>query len=92
MFKKLSTLCVVVASAVLAACGGDDNTILSPGSGGGGGGGGGEGTIVVTMGSGVPPAFNAGTIEVASVGGAGAAFTISLPRLTAAALPRQAAA
>lgn len=35
---------------------------------------------------------HAGTIEVASVGGAGATFTISLPRLTAAALPRQAAA
>ncbi|MDH5255681.1 MAG: Ig-like domain-containing protein [Gammaproteobacteria bacterium] len=79
MLKKLISLGLVVASAALASCGGD-NTIVDPGSGGGGGGGGGD-TIVVTMGSGVPPAFSAGTIEIAVpslAAGGGTSLRVSL--------------
>ncbi|MBL8201137.1 MAG: Ig-like domain-containing protein [Chromatiales bacterium] len=36
MFKKLISLCVVVASAALMSCGGSSNTITGPGGGGGG--------------------------------------------------------
>ena len=35
MFKKLISLCVVVASAALMSCGGSSNTITGPGGGGG---------------------------------------------------------
>ncbi len=80
MLKKLISLCLVVASAALTSCGGD-NTILDPGSGGGGGGGGGGDTVIVTMGSGVPPGFSAGTIEVAVpslAAGGGTSLRISL--------------
>ena len=75
MLKKLLTFVLVAASAALMSCG-DDNSLLSPG-----GGGGGTGTVVVTMGSGIPPTFNAGTIAVAvpnlSAGG-GTSLTVSL--------------
>jgi hypothetical protein len=77
VLKKLYSLCLVVAAAALMSCGGGGNTITNPGSGGGGGGT----TVVVTMGSGIPPGFNAGTIAVAvpnlSAGG-GTSLTISL--------------
>ncbi len=67
-------MCVVGASAALMSCGGS-NTITAPGGGGGGG------AVIVTMGSGIPPAFNAGTIAVAvpnlSAGG-GTSLTVSL--------------
>ncbi len=79
MLKKLISLCLVVASAALTSCGGD-NTIVDPGSGGGGDGGG-DDTVIVTMGSGIPPAFNAGTIAVAvpNLGaGGGTSLTVSL--------------
>jgi len=79
VLKKLFSLCLVAAAGALASCGGD-NSLTDPGSGGGGGGGGG-GEIVVTMGSGIPPGFNAGTIAVAvpnlSAGG-GTSLTVSL--------------
>ena len=74
MLKKLLTFVLVAASVALMSCG-DDNSLLSPG------GGGGTGTVVVTMGSGIPPTFNAGTIAVAvpnlSAGG-GTSLTVSL--------------
>lgn len=35
MFKKLISLCLVVASAALVSCGGSSNTITGPGGGGG---------------------------------------------------------
>jgi hypothetical protein len=60
--KKLLSLLVSIAAVALASCGGD-GTILVPGGGGGGGGGGGAGAV--SMGSGIPPAFTAGTIAVA---------------------------
>ena len=34
MFKKLISLCLVVASAALMSCGGSSNTITGPGGGG----------------------------------------------------------
>ncbi|MBM4195851.1 MAG: hypothetical protein FJ197_01950 [Gammaproteobacteria bacterium] len=71
--KNLRSLCVMAAALVLASCGGS-NTITDPGGGGGGGGGGGA----VQLGSGIPPGFNAGTLDIAATNlAAGGSTSIS---------------
>ncbi len=76
MLKKLLSLGVVLVSAALASCGGGgDGTISGPGGGGAGG------NVIVSMGSGIPPAYSQGIIAVAvpslSAGG-GTSLTVSL--------------
>ena len=64
--KRLQAFVVILATAFIAACGGgSDNTLLGAGAGGGGGGGVDPGQITVEIGSGTPPAFTSGIIEVA---------------------------
>lgn len=74
VLKKLLSLGAVLVSAVLASCGGGGDGTIN-------GGGGGAGNVVVTMGSGIPPAYSEGTIAVAvpnlSAGG-GTSLTVSL--------------
>jgi hypothetical protein len=75
VLKKLLSLGAVLVSAALASCGGGGGgTII--GSGGGSGS-----NVIVSMGSGIPPAYNEGNIAVAvpnlSAGG-GTSLTVSL--------------
>lgn len=63
--KRLQAFVAILTTALIAACGGSDNTILNAGAGGAGGGPVDPGNITVEMGSGTPPAFTAGIIEVA---------------------------
>jgi len=82
VLKKLFSLCLVAAACALASCGGD-NTIVDPGSGGGGGGGGGGGAVVISLGSGIPPSFTAGTIGIALANlGAGGATSLTVTLAT----------
>ena len=90
MKKLLALLVSALALVALSSCGGGDNTIFYPGSGGGGGGGGGGGAGAVSMGSGVPPAFTAGTIDVAVPNlAAGGSTTLSVSLVSDGALYTQ---
>ncbi len=61
--KRLQAFLVIIVTAFIAACGGgSDNSLLDPG---GGAGGTDPAQITVEMGSGTPPAFTAGIMEVA---------------------------
>lgn len=74
MFKKLMSLGVAIGAAGLISCGGDGNTLTSPGSDV-------PGTVVVNMGSGIPPTFSTGVIAVAVpslAAGGGTSLTVSL--------------
>ena len=68
--KKLQAFLIILAVAFIASCGGSDGTILDTADGGTGTGGGGADpvdptTITVEMGSGTPPGFTSGIIDVA---------------------------
>ncbi len=63
MKKLLSFGCILVATLVASCGGGSDNTLLN--AAGGAGGAIDPGQVTVEMGSGTPPGFTAGIIEVA---------------------------
>jgi hypothetical protein len=65
--KKLQAFLIILAIVFIASCGDSDNTLLDPPAAGGGTGTDpvDPATITVEMGSGTPPGFTAGTIDVA---------------------------
>ncbi len=78
--KKFLSFGFILVAALIASCGGSDNTILNSG---GGGGGINPVQITVEMGSGTPPAFSAGTIDVAvPVLAAGGATSLTVTFVT----------
>jgi len=81
--KKLLAFGLILVATLLASCGGSDNTILTPGAGAGGGGPIDPGQITVEMGSGTPPGFSSGVIEVAvPVLSAGGSSTLTVTFVT----------
>jgi len=61
--RKLLSLGIILASAALVSCGGGDGDTITTG---GGGGATTTGDVIVEMGSGTPPAFTAGLLQIQS--------------------------